>query len=451
MTEYVKQCPDGAAPSVLLAASKWWPLSARLALAFLREGCRVSVVCPAHHPLHFVAGLERIHRYAGGSSLASLQRAILVSDPWLVIPCDDGVVAQLHALHDACPALRPLIERSLGPAHSFPVVRSRFALLMLARDLGVPIPRTRAISSEADLVGWHREVSPEGILKADGETGGNGVQISRRLEESLSAWRQLRAPLGRLTARKRRFIDRDPLAVWQSRAREPRGLIIQELINGRPANSMIACRDGAVLAMISVLVVASSGPTGAAVVIRRIHNEPMRRAAEMIAGRLGLSGFFGLDYVIDSLTDTPYLVEMNPRCTQLGHLEFVDQPSLAATLLATWPGARAATSSGRGARETYAPALIRGEYVAFFPQALAAGGAVAGLVAASHHDVPKDAPALAAELGQRPWPQRTWQARCYHRYRPLAQSEPVVFEAPLEGASAAPFGITTRRALVNPA
>lgn len=442
---------DGAAVSVLLAASKWWPLSARLAQAFLREDCRVAAVCPDHHPLNFVAGIERIHRYAGRSSLASLHRAIVASDPWLVIPCDDGVVAQLHALHGEFPTLRPVIERSLGCAQSFPIVRSRFALLMLARDLGLPIPRTRAVSSSADLRDWHREVSPEGILKADGESGGNGVQLSRCLDDSLSAWPQLRAPLGRLTAEKRLFIDRDPLAVWQTKSREPRGVIIQELINGRPANSMIACRGGVVQAMLSVIVVASAGPTGAAIVVRRINNEAMCRAAQLIAGRLRLSGFFGLDYVIDSLTDTPYLVEMNPRCTQLGHLEFGEQASLAAALIASWRGPRAAAALGRGARAHASRERIAGECVAFFPQAVAAGPAVGSLVAASHHDVPKDAPELLVELGLPPWPNRSLRARCYHSWRPPARSEPVIFESMPADGSASAAAVRPRVEVVNPA
>jgi hypothetical protein len=66
--------------------------------------------------------------------------------------------------------------------------------------------------------------------------------------------------------------------------------------------------------------------------------------------------------------------------------------------------------------------------VALYPQALAGGPAVERLIAASHHDVPRAAPELLAELGLRPWPHRCWRARCYHRLRPLTEAEPMVFE-----------------------
>src|ERR1700677_5405463 len=101
-------------PSVLIVAAKWWPLSARLAIALIRHGCRLSALCPKGHPLSLVGGLERIERYRGTQSLSCLSRTLRDLRPEFVIPCDDGVVAQLHALHAQGPEMRPLIERSLG-------------------------------------------------------------------------------------------------------------------------------------------------------------------------------------------------------------------------------------------------------------------------------------------------------------------------------------------------
>ena len=140
---------DRNQPSVLVMAAKWWPLSARLAVALHRHGCEVSAVCPAGHPLTHVSGIRRIYRYGGISSLSSVRRALEECRPDAVIPCDDGVVAQLHALHELDPSLRPLIERSLGPPESYSVVESRHRFLSRALDLvdailfedSVPSPR----------------------------------------------------------------------------------------------------------------------------------------------------------------------------------------------------------------------------------------------------------------------------------------------------------------------
>jgi predicted ATP-grasp superfamily ATP-dependent carboligase len=47
----------------------------------------------------------------------------------------------------------------------------------------------------------------------------------------------------------------------------------------------------------------------------------MMFAAERLAHRLDLSGFFGLDFMIEDNTETTYPIEMNPRCTQFCHLQ----------------------------------------------------------------------------------------------------------------------------------
>src|SRR5262249_32012336 len=111
----------------------------------MRHGCRVSALCPAGHPLLRVSGLERIRRYDGWRSLACLRSAVDVERPDVIVPCDDGVVAQLHALHAEEPAAREVIERSLGAPGSFSVVASRYRVLDAARELGIAVPETRRI------------------------------------------------------------------------------------------------------------------------------------------------------------------------------------------------------------------------------------------------------------------------------------------------------------------
>ncbi len=81
---------------------------------------------------------------------------------------------------------------------------------------------------------------------------------------------------------------------------------------------MVACWRGEILGEVSVEVVSSQGPTGSANVVRRINNPELGRAARLIAAHLGSSGFFGLDFIIEQPSGKPYLIEMNPRCTQLG-------------------------------------------------------------------------------------------------------------------------------------
>jgi hypothetical protein len=408
---------DRLGPSVLIAAAKWWPLSARLASALRRRGCQVDVICPVGHPLTHVSGIRRIYRYAGILSLASLRRAVLESRPDIVVPCDDGVVAQLHALHHSDPSLRPIIERSLGPQSSFSVTESRSGLLELAVKLGIRVPKSRSVADAQDLIDWHA-TETSAALKVDGETGGNGVRISHSLDESIAAWRSLSTPGGYVLAWKRLVVDRDPLAVWIRKCSRVRGMTAQAFITGRPANSMFVCWRGRLLSLVSVAVVAAQGPTGAATIVRVIRNDEMRRAAELIVSALQLSGFYGLDFIVESGSGLPYLIEMNPRCTQLGHIEFADAGCLA--------GALAAVLSDEPRSRIQDP--IPSDVIALFPQALAAGEACRALLAASYHDFPSDEPKLAKELMLKSWPQRQWAARLYHAFRPLARPDPVLFE-----------------------
>src|SRR5258708_34335612 len=85
----------------------------------------------------------------------------------------------------------------------------------------------------------------------------------------------------------------------------------------------------------------------------------MMVAAERIAHRLGLSGFFGLDFMIEDRSDTTYLIEMNPRCTPLSHLQLGKGRDLVEAL---W-----AQVSGQPLREI--PTVTKNAMIAYFPQA----------------------------------------------------------------------------------
>ena len=405
-------------PSVLIVAAKWWSTSARMAMALRRNGCRVGAVCPARHPLKFVSGIDHIQRYGGIRSLSNLRRCIEEWHADVIVPCDDGVVAQLHEIHRREPTLRALIERSIGPPESYSIVRSRYQLLKTAENLGLRVPRTVRVESEQDLVSWHRDARSVSVLKVDGESGGNGVRFARSLDESLSAWHELSARQTAPQSWKRLVVDRDPLATWTRSNPGDREVTIQEFVVGRPANSMLVCRDGAVLSQACVLVVESDGPTGAATIIRHSSDKRMEHAGESLATKLRLNGFCGLDFMIESATGIPYLIEMNPRCTQLGHLEFANSGSLAAAFSA---GLR-----GEPLRCPVRPILPG--MIALFPQAFRRTSAQNPHLDASYHDIPWEEPSLVDELTLDPWPSRTWAARLYHVFRPMTQRSPVEYE-----------------------
>jgi hypothetical protein len=181
---------------------------------------------------------------------------------------------------------------------------------------------------------------------------------------------------------------------------------------------MLVCRQGTVVSQASVMVISSDGPTGAATIIRHMNDQRMAQAGELLAAKLHLSGFCGLDFMIEAETGYPYLIEMNPRCTQLGHLEFAGQGSLAAAYCADLKN-----EPGGYPWHPILPGTI-----ALFPQAFKKEAAQSPHLDSSYHDIPWEEPRLVHELMLEPWPIRRWAARLYHLFRPVTQLVPVEFE-----------------------
>ena len=374
-------------------------------MAFLRHGCSVSAIAPQGHPLALVPGIETIYPYRGIRSLHSLRQAILTAKPDIIVPCDEDVVHQVHTLHAEQPSLRSLIERSLGAHESFPILESRDLLLNLADQIGIRTPSTQTIRSEADLSLWPH---PSSVLKSDGSTGGNGVAITHNTSERLAAYRRLARPLTAAMALKRYIVNRNPLVLWRWRKQAKPSIALQQFVPGRPANTMLACWQGKVLAAVTVEVLSSQGATGAATIVRFIQHQEIEQASSKLAHHLMLSGFYGLDFILDP-NQNAWLIELNPRCTQLGHLNLPGQGDLAGIL--------AAKLSRKYSTSLLPDNPIESNIVAFFPQALNWDPSSPHL-ATAFHDIPVNAPKLVAELQLEEWPYRQLPARLYHYFFP---------------------------------
>ncbi len=410
---------DKSRPEVLLCATTWWPLSARLAIALINHGCRLSAVAPPGHPLRFVTGVETVYPYGGLGSIGYLKAAILAAQPTLIVPCDDSAVWQLHELHAKHPSLRPLIERSLGPGSAYPILCSRAAFLDVAVELGIRVPLTRTLTSEAELADWRAD-GPV-VLKRDGTWGGSGVAICDSPPGAVAAFRRLSQPISARAAWKRLLVNRDPVALWSWHRRESARITMQEYIQGRPANSMIACWQGETLGIVSAEVLTSLGATGAATAVRLIRNKEMERSAQLLARKLMLNGFFGLDFVLAQKTGAAYLIEINPRCTQLGHLRLKNTGDLAGVLSAKlWNQPVAAPMNSQD--------CVPGEVVAFFPQAFRSNPR-SSYLQCGKHDVPWSEPTLVLELLRDSWPERQWLSRIYHHFQAPDTPEEINFDA----------------------
>jgi len=388
-------------PKVLLTATNRWPSTARLAIGLTKAGCRVYAVCPKQgHPLFSTSVVHEVFPYSSIHPLNSLQRAIEAVRPQIVIPSDDCGVQHLHELHgragdlgSAGEEITELIKRSLGSPESFPIVAGRCELLEIAKQEGLRVPGTKLLKTADDLKSWETSNYLPWVLKGDGTFGGRGVRIAQTAHEAETHFREIQGLFGGMRAVKRAIVNRDPfwLRPWWNNVRP--AVIVQCYISGHPANCTFLCWKGEVLAGIAVEVVSSDGMTGPASIVRVVENPEMMLAAERIARRLCLSGFFGLDFMVEDGGKASYLIEMNPRCTPLSHLQLGKGRDLI--------GALGAMLLGQPLREI--PPVTQNELIAYYPQAWHCGSE---FLETSFQDIPQGEPKLVEEL-MRPWPDRS--------------------------------------------
>lgn len=415
---------------ILLTDTTCWPVVPRLVMRFQKLGAKVAVLCPT--PGHLVRSLRQpvpIYSYNGFHPLSSLRTAIESFDPAMVVPACDRSVQHLHQLHANCLAeggdalsISRLIGQSLGSSESYHVVSSRYALLRVAQQEGIRAPQLSAIDEVSDLDRLSANIPPPWVIKADGTWGGRGVRIVHNVAEAKKCFRELRDRPGALELAKRMLLNRDRDWIYLDWSGSRPAVIAQEFIAGRPANCAVVCHEGELLAGITVEVIQSEGATGPATVVQVVPGAEMLEAATRIARRLRLSGFFGLDFVIEESTGATYLVEMNPRCTPPCPLPL-------------GKGRDPVSAFWFHLREQPVPhtvSVTRKSQIAYFPQAVnGAQGEPNPILSSSFVDKPEEEPALVQHL-LHPKPSRSLLGQTIDRIKAClnheAPSKLVLFE-----------------------
>lgn len=411
------------ASRILLAATLRWPLAARLAIAFRKQGCAVEAWCPAGHPLERTRAVGRIHRGGALAPLSSLRAAIEGAAPDVVVPCDDDAALHLHHLHaglragGGAQALRALIERSLGTPASCETATARGALMSLAAGAGLRIPDGAPLATSADLDAWIKRRGLPAVLKADRSWGGRGVTVVRTIGEARAAWqRAMRPSAGR--ALSHLLLRRDASYLLRGLRGDRPALTVQALVPGRPANRAVACWQGEVLGGISVVALQTRTATGPTTVARVIENDEMAGAATRLVRALGLSGFCGFDFILDP-AGAAWLLEVNPRATPICHLSSGTGPDLPAALLARLRGAPAPP-----------PRPVSGDgTIALFPGEWDRNPLSAHLRTA-FHDVPWEEAELVRDCVAAPWEDRGLVARLRAWLYPTRPPRPAFPPAP---------------------
>jgi hypothetical protein len=419
-----------AGPRILLTDTNRWPVVPRLAISFRRMGCTVGVLCPTPgHPVQKLSSIGPIFHYSGFTPISSLRTAIEAFNPDIIVPSCDRGVQHLHELHAIVQSkgsvgdkIAALIERSLGAFEGYSIVSSRCELLKIAQTEGILTPKTVAIENDADLQLLNAESVSPWVIKADGTWGGQGVRIANDIAESERYFFEFAQPAKVGGLIKKMLLNRDRDWVLYDWEHSRRSVIGQSMINGRPANCAVVCWQGKVLAGIAVEVIKSRGETGPATVVQIVPGTEMIAAAEKLARRLKISGFFGLDFIIENYTGDIYLIEMNPRCTPPCSLPLGSNHNLVAAM---W-----AQLAGQPVPENQF--VIEQSVIAYFPQASECTVDVddANLSDSIYCDIPWEEPELIEEL-LHPWSGRSLIGRLADLFRRKQQQKITSIAVPI--------------------
>lgn len=402
-----------ATPVILLVATLRWPIVARLAMAFSDMGCRVEAVCPRQHPASKTRAIRRIHSYAALNPLRSLRAAIQAAAPDLIIPCDDNAAVQLHQLymrvgatHSRANVWRASIARSLGTPEACAFATARAQLIALAAEEGIRVPETAVVTEPEGMNAWLMQHAFPAAIKIDRTWGGQGVSIVRNHAEAQRVYRRVTARPGFGNALAHMFLEREPSSLLNALKGARRTITLQEFVPGAPANRAVACWQGKVLAGISVEAIRTQHPTGPATVVRVIENPEMSEAASRLVSRLGISGLWGIDFILEAQSGAAYLIEMNPRATPICHLPLGAGRNLLAALYAQLTGHPPQVT----------PATIDHDTIALFPGEWRRDPASHYLYA-NYHDIPLAEPGLVQDCLDLPWAERGLLARLWARLR----------------------------------
>jgi len=330
LARHGKQGTSVAQRKILLFSSTDGDFAPMIASRFVRLHFAVDALCPGNHVLACSAAVARVFRYGFARPLRNLRAAIEASRPDLIIPCDDPARYALTKLHGASARrddpksieTRTLIERSLGQRAHLGLAEEKSRLLATLADSGVRLPLTLPIASAEALEEACQRLKYPVVLKRDRTFGGMGVVICRSREEAACGYQRLTSrPTMRDTLRQI-FRKADFWAITNHFAASHPAVTAQAYIGGRPANRAVGCWEGKVVAGLTVVALKTNedNPVKPATVVQIVHNEEIDRMAAIVVKGLGLSGICGLDFMIETGTDLPYFIELNPRATPTCHL-----------------------------------------------------------------------------------------------------------------------------------
>ena len=319
-------------PVLLAATATKWASPARLPCELVRAGFDVSVLAPRGALLvrsRYVSAVTYLPDGATPMQWAHmLAGAVGDRPPRLIVPCDDTTLHLMLLFVDSPPEgltqstrelLLALIRTSLGDPTHYRTSIDKTLLPPAAEALGVRVPSYTVIS---DIGGGRTFAEAHGypvVLKRPFGTAGRAVEV-------IADEAQLEAGFWKLASSSGGTVL------------DSNDMLIQAWVPGKGLLHAVAAWRGVAYAGMTREVLKRSSATGPSTVVRCIQAPEAKSFSGVLAAGLGISGFFGAEFIEHEQTHQVYLIEINRRVTngvQMGGLVKVD---LCAALAAALDG-----------------------------------------------------------------------------------------------------------------
>ena len=274
--------------------------AARLPKPLSIAGFKVAAFCHADSYLSKTRYAEYIFKApTTGSAFPNLASAVRQYQPDMLIPGCELSVRFLHEivyagldgrLSEDMGDILALAKRSLGYPDYYQTTLSKHETLELAAELGLRTPQQVLISGVEDALRFGARHGYPIVLKSEFGYAGNEVRVCIAPDEIAEAYRAL-----------------------SSQAANPR-IVAQQYVQGTVAGQSAVAISGEVLESLTFLKERCyPQPTSPSSIVKYTENEEAERAISALIRKFGYTGFCSADFIIESGTQSVYLLEFNPR------------------------------------------------------------------------------------------------------------------------------------------
>jgi hypothetical protein len=328
-------------PALLVSTATRWTGTARIPAALADAGFSVALLTPRNSLAERSRHVMNVGYLPDNATVAQWVAAFAeiaaAMQPRIVLPCDDMAFRLLARLCRTAPRGMPpsiharlssLIEYSLGSAAHYEASVDKTRLPAVATAMGVAVPPFAIVGSVADADVFGRTHGYPIVVKRAHGFAGAGVAIC--------------ADAGEVAAAFNRFSEPQALDFGDPVSR----LLVQAHVPGTVQYYLSTAWQGQLIAgYASEKIVANPHPTGPPTVTRHFRSPQLRSIAESLAAGFGISGHFFVEFIVQTATDAPLVLEINRRITPGSHRGSLRNVDHWAALYASLTGTRSPSRS----------------------------------------------------------------------------------------------------------